>query len=274
MEEELAVALGPLERRAVTPRTCQPCSTAKRATRAQDRPVMGGVPHHAALAHQALADLELRLDQRHRLARRGQHVEDGREHLLERDERDVDGGEIGRLGEGVGRAAGGRWSFPSPPRARRRAASRRAGPAPRPPRRPAIAPVLEQAVGEAARGGAHVEADAPLGSDREAVEGMRQLVAAPAHEPGARGHGARPPPGATSAPGLVHALPVDRHGPRQDERAPPSRGTRRGRAPPAPCRGAPSSARESWGCLAGTACRVPARLRGCWLDRRRGISLP
>ncbi len=55
--------------------------------------MVGGVPNHAALADQSLADLELRLDQRHRLPVVRQHCKDRGQDLLEGDERYVERGQ-------------------------------------------------------------------------------------------------------------------------------------------------------------------------------------
>ena len=103
MEEELPIALGPLEGR----RRYAPDVPAAQNTEARhpgyDRLVMAGVSHHAAFADEPLTDLKLRLDQRHRLAFRRQHIEDGGKDFLERDEGNVNGSELRRFRKGVGR---------------------------------------------------------------------------------------------------------------------------------------------------------------------------
>src|SRR6266511_3629595 len=84
VKEELTVALGSLERRRRDAPDVPAAQHAEAGDAGDDRPVVGGVPYHATLADQSLADLELRLDQRHRLPVVGQHPEDGGQNLLDR----------------------------------------------------------------------------------------------------------------------------------------------------------------------------------------------
>ncbi len=69
---------------------------------------------------------------------------------------------------------------------------------------------------EAARGGADVDADTPLGRDGEGVEGVDELVSTPADELRARGH-AQVGAGGDEDARLVHALSVDGDGAGQQE---------------------------------------------------------
>src|SRR3989442_5577990 len=62
----------------------------------EDLAVLVGVPYDATLSHRALANLELRLDQRHHLARRTEEVADARQHQPQGDERDIDHREVRR----------------------------------------------------------------------------------------------------------------------------------------------------------------------------------
>ena len=78
-------------------------------------------------------------------------------------------------------------------------------------------PALQEAIGEAARRGADVEADEPGHVDRERLERRRQLVSAARHvrrplvdlERGVRGD---------RRPGLGDEAPIDTHAPGHDER--------------------------------------------------------
>jgi hypothetical protein len=62
-------------------------------------PVLGGLTHHAALAHGSAPDLELGLHQGHRVPARGEDAEHGGQDLFQRDEGHVDHGQGRRLVE-------------------------------------------------------------------------------------------------------------------------------------------------------------------------------
>src|SRR5882672_8988557 len=174
-----------------------------------DGAVLRGIAHDPTLADVLAAGLELWLDERDDLAARRQHVEDRRQHLFQRDEGHVDDGQRRLIAEEawVQRA---RVCVLHDHHARVLA---------QPLVELAAADVdgvddartaLEQAVREAARGGADVHADAALHADAEMLERVDELFAATADVGGApfqvqlrlRGH---------ERSGLVRTLTVDEH---------------------------------------------------------------
>src|SRR5207247_7614956 len=136
--------------------------------------------HHAALPPPPTPHLELRLHEREDGGARPYHARHYGEHGSERDEGDVDGRQIGGL-----RQHGRREST------RVRALDHEhARILPELPRELPVADVerdhppratLEQAVGEAARRGAHVERYQVTRLEAEGIERTGELLAAPAH---------------------------------------------------------------------------------------------
>src|SRR5437868_3231589 len=139
----------------------------------------GGVADDAALADEAAADLELRLDESDdRFAGRWlEQVADAGQDEAERDERDVDHGEVARLGDE--RRVHGAGVLALEDDDARILADR--------PRELAVADIdgvdprgaaAEQDVREAAGRGADVERDGAGGIDREVVQALDQLEGA------------------------------------------------------------------------------------------------
>ncbi len=133
---------------------------------------------HDALAHVVLAGLELRLDHRQQAVRPREQLDERRQHERERDERDVDDGQRGRrAGEVAGRQEAGVDALQhghavvgAETLVQLAAADVE--------RRHVRRTALQKAVGEAAGGGADVDAREPGDVDAEGVERGRQLVAA------------------------------------------------------------------------------------------------
>ncbi len=135
------------------------------------------------VAHDSLfdllpADLVLRLDQCNKIGRRDRERANCRQHVLERDEADVDGDEVRRLGKAVEVPdIGFLQRNDLGPRAQARmqlAASDVDGV-------DAPGAALEQHLREAAGRRADVEADAPARIETEMVERGRELLPAPRH---------------------------------------------------------------------------------------------
>src|SRR5438270_241251 len=142
-------------------------------------PVVDGIAHNTALADVLTADLELWLDEGDHLAARRQHAEDGRQHLLEGDERDIDDRQR-RLVVEDARVEGASVGLLHHHHARVLAElDVELGGADVDGEHPAGAP-LEQAVREAARRRPDVDAHAPLDREGEVIEGVDELLAAPA----------------------------------------------------------------------------------------------
>src|SRR2546421_7751204 len=179
MQEELAVAFRPAQRRGRHVEDVP--ATQHRVTRqALDHGAMlYGIAHDTALADVLAAGLELRLDERDHFAARGEHVENRRQHLLQRYEGHVDHGQRGLVAE-----------QPRVERARFRvlhhddtrilaqlvvelaaADIHRVDDA---------GAALQQAVGEAAGRRADVHTDAALEVRAEVLERMRELLTATA----------------------------------------------------------------------------------------------
>src|SRR5262245_4574327 len=96
VQEELAVALRATQRRRRDSEDVPAPQHRVAREAGHDLSMERGLPHHAAFADEVLAHFELGFDERHRLAPRREDVEDRRQYLLQRDERDVDDGQ-GRL---------------------------------------------------------------------------------------------------------------------------------------------------------------------------------
>ncbi len=141
---------------------------------------MHGRLAHDALLDVALAGLELRLDQRDQLgARRGQRQR-RRQHVLERDEADVDGDDVGGIAEAGGIELANVGAFERHdlrPVAQARMQLVAADVDRVDPARAA----RQQHLGEAAGRGADVEADAAGDVEAEPVERMRELDAGARH---------------------------------------------------------------------------------------------
>src|SRR5206468_3420281 len=215
VEEELAVTLRTPERRGGDAEDV-PAAEHRVPGEARDRLAMEcRVPDDSTLAHGLAPHLELGLHQRDDLTARREHAEHRGQDLLQRDERDVDDRERRLLAEdprverprvgllhdhhaGVLAQLGVELAHPD-------VHGVHAGGA-----------ALEQAVGEAAGRGAHVEADPAGHLHLEGVEGVGELLAAPAHERRAPLElDARLP--ADEGARLVHALAVHEHLAREDQ---------------------------------------------------------
>jgi hypothetical protein len=145
----------------------------------------GGAPqlriaHHAALPDALAADLELRLDHRQAVEPLGSARQHGRQHLLQRDERDVHDDQVGRVRQLVAGDSAGVRALDH----------RHTGVAAQPPVELAVRDVerhhvrgaaLQQAVGEAAGGGADVQRPAPLDRHAQGIERVRELDPAARH---------------------------------------------------------------------------------------------
>ena len=175
---------GPGSPEEAKPRTVSPAPAAASAAAPQRLATILGRAHHPSLADPLRAELELRLDQRQQLAP-GRHAgRERRQHLGERDERDVGGHQAGlerQLG-GVEVAGVAALDHLDPRVVAQAPVELAAGDVERDhPRRAA----LEQAVGEAAGRSADVEAVAARRVDAERVERVREL------DPAARDEGRR-----------------------------------------------------------------------------------
>src|SRR5229473_6574030 len=94
MQKELAIALRAEDRRGDLGGNLVPALLRKLPELAKDPTMLCRVAHDATLPDGALADLELRLDQRHDIARRAEQLADARQHQPQGNERDVDHGQI------------------------------------------------------------------------------------------------------------------------------------------------------------------------------------
>ncbi len=147
----------------------------------EHRPMQRGVANDSPFPDLPLPHLELRLDQRHDVGGEGQQPAHRRQHQRQRDERHVDGRQVGairktgrlqvpdvrplqHLHAGIGPQACGQLAVPHihrdhPARSR-----------------------LQQAVGEAAGRGPHIQADAAARIQPECLQSVLELEAAPAHK--------------------------------------------------------------------------------------------
>ena len=96
-QERLAVAGRAASADGAKPRTAAP--SARRADGRRSPRGALRVAHDAAAADVLAPDLELRLDHRQRVEALGRAGEHGREHLAQRDERDVDDDQVRRVGQ-------------------------------------------------------------------------------------------------------------------------------------------------------------------------------
>src|ERR1700682_1319426 len=76
IQKELAVALGAQDRRGDLSGNLVPALLGKLPELAEDPAMLFSIAHHATLPHRALPNLELRLDQRHHLARWAEQLAD------------------------------------------------------------------------------------------------------------------------------------------------------------------------------------------------------
>jgi hypothetical protein len=170
------------------------------------------------LADLVAAGLELRLDQRHDRRGRRHHPEHGRQRQAQRDERDVDRGQVGRLRQGFEPAHVGALHDHHARVAAQSVVELAVAHVERV--HPARA-ALEQDVGEAAGRGAHVQGDGARDVQPPGVERRRQL------EPAAADVGQRRPQHGDAGvvgdglAGLGGRPPVDLDRPGQDERLRP-----------------------------------------------------
>src|SRR5262245_29882619 len=93
MQEELAIALRPSERRCRHAENMPATEHGVAGEALDDGTMLRRITHHAALADVLPAGLELWLHERDDLAARRQRIEDGRQDLFQRNERHVDHGE-------------------------------------------------------------------------------------------------------------------------------------------------------------------------------------
>ncbi len=146
-----------------------------------------GIAHDALLEMAALADLELRLDQRDELRARGRERERRGQHRLERDEAHVDGDNLWHRVEPGGIERPNvrllqRHHLGPAAQARMQLVAADVD------REDAARAAREQDLGEAAGRGADIEADATRDVDRQPVERMGELDPA-ARDPGKGGLG-------------------------------------------------------------------------------------
>src|ERR1700693_2689722 len=88
MQKEFAIALRAEDRRGELGGNLIPALLGKLAELAENSTMLFGVAHDATLPHRALPDLELRLDQRHDLARRAEQLAHAWQHQAQGDEGD------------------------------------------------------------------------------------------------------------------------------------------------------------------------------------------
>ena len=165
----------------MTARVPRPAACARRRRPLQDLAMDRRVADDAVV-RPALAGLELRLDQRDDRGRRaGERRRDRPEDQRERDERDVDGGEVDRLGQ-ASRRSGVRAFVRSieTTRGSRAERARRAGRDRRRERRPALAPRCSRTSVKPPVDAPTSRRDEPGRVDPERVERGRELVAAAA----------------------------------------------------------------------------------------------
>src|SRR5712664_1064577 len=90
VQQEFAIPLGAQDRRGNVTGNLISGVFREFPNLAEDLAMLVGVAYDATLPHGALANLELRLDQRHRVARRAEEFADARQHQPQGDERDID----------------------------------------------------------------------------------------------------------------------------------------------------------------------------------------
>ena len=158
----------------------QPELLAREAAHLDQRsPPVVGRAHHAAAAHALAADLELGLDQGEQVEPLGRRAHHRGQHLGQRDERHVDHHQVGRLRQlsrlelpRVAPLDHGHPRVLAQPPAQLAVSYVQRG--------DAGSTALQQAVGESARRGAHVQAGSAGGVDPEGVERVGELDAAAA----------------------------------------------------------------------------------------------
>src|ERR1700732_1535648 len=96
VEQEFAIALGAQDWRRDLASRVVPHLLGKLPELAEPPKVLFRVAHNAPLPHRALANLELRLDQRDDVAGRAEELVDTRQHQAQGDEGDVDDGQVRR----------------------------------------------------------------------------------------------------------------------------------------------------------------------------------
>src|SRR5712691_6937034 len=94
IEKELAVALRAQDRRRDLTGNRVPALLSKMAQVAENLAVLFRVAHEATLPHRPLPNLELRLHQRHDVARWAEEIADTRQRQPQRDERHIDHGQV------------------------------------------------------------------------------------------------------------------------------------------------------------------------------------
>src|ERR1700682_6519885 len=96
IKQKLPVPIGAHDRRGDLGGHRIPDFARKLAQSTDDLAMLLRVAYHAPLPHRAFADFELGLDQGHDLARWTEQLSDLRQHQPQRDEGDVDDGQVGR----------------------------------------------------------------------------------------------------------------------------------------------------------------------------------
>src|ERR1700737_4300326 len=176
IQKEFAVALGAQDRRRDLSGNLVPALLGELLDLAEDPAMLFSIAHDASLPHRALPNLELRLDQRHHLARWAEQLADARQHEPQGDEGDVDHGQVCGDWQSVQMADvdplqdGDPWVLAKTPGQLPVADvdSDHARGAP-----------LQQEVGKAPGRRSDVEADPSRRVDAEGIEGGRELVAPP-----------------------------------------------------------------------------------------------
>src|SRR5436309_2488512 len=180
VQEELAVALGAAQWRRRDSEDVPPTQHGVAGEPGHDLPVERGLTDQAAFADEVLTYLELWLDERDRFTTRREDVEDGGQHLFQRDERDVDDGQ-GRLVTEDARVERARVRLLHDDDARIAAQAGIELSGAHVDRIHARGATLEKTVGETAGGCADVDAQLADDVDVEVVEGVRQLLTAATH---------------------------------------------------------------------------------------------